>query len=46
MNGYNALVLNSTHLLIADVDVGDPRFDKHAGVEDVDQLIDSIRELG
>jgi hypothetical protein len=45
VNHYNALVLNTSNLLIADVDFGDARLDKHAGVDHCDQVVQNIEEL-
>jgi hypothetical protein len=45
VNHYNALVLNSSNLLIADVDFGDARLDKYAGVDHCHQVIQNIEEL-
>ena len=46
VNSYNALVLNTPKLLIADVDFGDSRFDAHAlGAEDEDDVIESLESL-
>ncbi len=45
VNHYNALVLNTSNLLIADVDFGDPRLDKYAGADDCDQVIRNVEEV-
>lgn len=45
VNGYNALVLNSRNLFIADIDFGDPRFCKHAGVQDLEAVTDTLQQL-
>ena len=45
VNHYNALVLNTSNLLIADVDFGDPRLDRYAGADDCDQVIRNVEEL-
>lgn len=45
VNHYNALVLNTSNLLTADVDFGDPRLDKYAGADDCDQVIRNVEEL-
>lgn len=47
VNRYNAVVLNSSNLLIADIDIGDERLDKHARINDVDEVIETIsNDLG
>lgn len=45
VNAYNALVLNSTNLLMVDVDMGDPRLNTNATVTSKEQVIDSLKEL-
>lgn len=43
VNHYNALVLNTSNMLIADIDFGDGRLDRHAGATD---YMDVCRNLG
>jgi hypothetical protein len=45
VNHYNALVLNTSNLLIADVDFGDERLSGYAGVEDYSQVIENLEQL-
>jgi hypothetical protein len=45
VNHYNALVLNTSNLLIADVDFGDPRLDEFAGADDCDPVIQNVEQL-
>lgn len=45
VNHYNAVVLNSRNMLIADVDFGDERISPYAGAKNVDEVIESLGEL-
>lgn len=45
VNRYNALVLNSRDMLIADIDFGDTRLNKFAGASDVDEVIAALDRL-
>ena len=45
MNRYNAAVLNSRNMLIADVDIGDERLNRFAGATDEDEVIDALKSL-
>jgi hypothetical protein len=45
VNHYNALVLNTSNMLIADIDFGDGRFDRHAGATDVTEVGKNLEDL-
>ena len=45
VNQYNAVVLNSTNLFIADIDFGDPRLDRFATALEEDDVIESLSQL-
>lgn len=45
MNSYNALILNSPNMLIADIDRGDPRLNKFASFTEESNAIGSFRSL-
>lgn len=45
VNRYNALVLNTTNMLIADIDFGDPRFNRFAGAADEKEVIAALTTL-
>jgi len=45
VNHYNALVLNTSNMLIADIDFGDERLDRHAGAKDWQQVCRNLEEL-
>jgi hypothetical protein len=45
VNHYNALVLNTSNMLIADVDFGDGRLDRHAGAKDWQEVCRNLGEL-
>lgn len=45
VNCYNALVLNSPDLFIADIDQGDPRFSNFATGTDVDEILTALGDL-
>ena len=45
VNRYNALVLNSCNMLIADVDFGDGRLNRFAGARNCEEVVDNLREL-
>src|SRR5581483_5084005 len=45
VNQYNALVLNTSNMLIADIDFGDPRLSRFAGARDCDDVIENLDDL-
>jgi len=45
VNQYNAVVLNSRNMLIADIDFGAERLNEHAGAIDEDDLLDAMGAL-
>lgn len=45
VNQYNALVLNTRNMLIADIDCGDPRLNRFAGAKDCGELCKNLGEL-
>src|SRR5690242_20086771 len=45
VNNYNALVLNSKTMLIADIDFGDPRLSKWAGPAGIEQVLAHLKQL-
>jgi hypothetical protein len=45
VNRYNALVLNTRNMLIADIDFGDRRLNRFAGAEDCDEVVANLAEL-
>ncbi len=45
VNGYNAVVLNSKNLLIADVDFGDRRLSQWAGPTDIHPVLEALAQL-
>jgi hypothetical protein len=45
VNRYNALVLNTSNMLIADIDFGDERLNRFAGAEDCDEVVENLKEL-
>lgn len=45
VNGYNALVLNSSNMLIADVDFGDARLNRFAGAMDCEDVLRNLEDL-
>jgi hypothetical protein len=45
VNSYDALVLNSKNLLIADIDFGDPRLAEHGGASDVREVCNWLKRL-
>ena len=45
VNSYNALILNTSNMLIADIDFGDERINRHAGAEDCDEVLENLWEL-
>ena len=45
VNSYNALVLNTSNMLIADIDFGDERINRHAGARDCDDVLTNLDEL-
>ncbi len=45
VNHYNALVLNTRNMLIADVDFGDQRLNRFAGAEDCDEVLANLKDL-
>jgi hypothetical protein len=45
VNHYNALVLNTSNMLIADIDFGDTRLDRHAGAKDWQEVCGNLEEL-
>lgn len=46
VNAYNALVLNSPTMLIADIDAGDPRLNQFATVRDEREVLGNLAALG
>ena len=45
VNSYNAVVLNSRNMFIADIDFGDPRLEKNVGCENVCDVLRSLEEI-
>jgi hypothetical protein len=45
VNQYNALVLNTSNMLIADIDFGDPRINRFAGARNCDDVIENLSDL-
>ena len=45
VNNYNALVLNTRNMLIADIDFGDARLNRFAGAKDCDDVVVSLNDL-
>jgi len=45
VNHYNALVLNTSNMLIADIDFGDERLDRHAGANDCDEVLENLGDI-
>lgn len=45
VNHYNALVLNTSNMLVADIDFGDGRLNRHAGVKECDEVLENLGEL-
>ena len=45
VNHYNAVVLNTSNMLIADIDFGDGRLDHHAGAKDWQEVCRNLEEL-
>ena len=45
LNCYDALILNTRNMLIADVDFGEPGLDGRAGVRDCDEVLDTLGDL-
>ena len=45
VNHYNALVLNTHNMLIADIDFGDQRLNRFAGAKDCDDVLANMKEL-
>ena len=45
VNRYNAVVLNSRTMLIADIDFGDERLNAYAGARDVEEVIEGLDHL-
>ena len=45
VNDYNACVLNSKNMLVADVDFGDCRLSKFAGVKDCGEVVAALHHL-
>jgi hypothetical protein len=45
VNHYNALVLNSRNMLIADVDFGDHRLNRFAGAKDCNDVLANLADL-
>ena len=45
VNSYNALVLNTSNMMIADIDFGDERINHHAGARDCDDVLTNLDEL-
>jgi hypothetical protein len=46
VNTYNAVVLNTRNMLIADIDFGDPRLNRFAGAQDCDDVVANLNDLG
>lgn len=46
VNAYNALILNTPNLFIADIDEGDPRLSKYATVAGEDEVLENLKALG
>lgn len=45
VNHYNALVLNTRNMLIADIDFGDQRLNRFAGAKDCDEVLGNLKDL-
>ena len=45
VNHYNAIILNTRNMLIADVDFGDGRLNRFAGAKDCDEVLANLGEL-
>jgi hypothetical protein len=45
VNQYNALVLNTSNMLIADIDFGDPRINRFVGARNCDDVIENLSVL-
>jgi hypothetical protein len=45
VNHYNALVLNTRNMLIADIDFGDRRLNRFAGAETCEEVLANLAEL-
>lgn len=45
VNRYNALVLNTNNMLIADIDFGTPRLNRFAGARNCDDVIDNLSDI-
>ncbi len=45
VNQYNALVLNTSNMLIADVDFGDQRLSRYAGAKNCEEVVKHLSEL-
>jgi hypothetical protein len=45
VNRYNAVILNTTNMLIADIDFGDARLDRHTGATSVKDVCKNLGEL-
>jgi hypothetical protein len=45
VNQFNELVLNTRNMLIADIDFGDPRFNRFAGATNCDDVIKNLNDL-
>lgn len=45
VNSYNALVLNTNNMLVADIDFGDARINRHAGAMDCDDVLANLGDL-
>jgi hypothetical protein len=45
VNYYNAVVLNTENMLIADIDFGDPRLNRFAGVSNANEVITALGGL-
>jgi hypothetical protein len=45
VNAYNALVLNTRNMLIADIDFGDDRLNRFAGAKDCEDVVGNLKDL-
>jgi hypothetical protein len=45
VNQYNAMVLNTSNMLIADIDFGDPRLNRFAGARNCNDVIENLSDL-
>lgn len=45
LNHYNAIVLNSRNMLMADIDFGDGRVNRFAGAKNCDEVLENLGEL-